>query len=107
MPIVYVRTVKRGQVILAFEHGLTADLTCSSLRASAGSACTLESAIPKDVVPLSARHPHNRVVIDSQFLSLVDVADSMGDEFLNLRYVVNLQVRDTGVVDTTGQWKDS
>ena len=103
MPRVSVRSVEGSQIALELQHGLTSQLTRSSLPTSARSARTLEAAVSKNMVTASARHPHHRVVVDGQFLSLVDVADGMGNEFPILKYVVDLQVRDTGVVDATGQ----
>lgn len=104
---VFVRSVKRGQVVLQLEHGLTSRSTRNSLRTIAGSAYTAEAAASKVIIVLAAIHPHLGGVVEGQFLSLVDVTDCMGDKSISVGYVVNLQVRDAGVVDAAGQWEDS
>jgi hypothetical protein len=54
---VSVRSIVGGQIVLHHEHGFTSLFTRSSLRANAGSACTLEAAASEDVTVLFARHP--------------------------------------------------
>lgn len=104
---VYVRSVKCGYVALQVEHSLTSLLTRSCLRSITGSTGAPEAAASKATIALPVIHPHFRRVVDGQFLSLVDVSDSMGDKFVRLGHVVNLQVRDAGVIDATGQWEHS
>ena len=104
---VYVRSVKCGQVALQVEHSFTSLLTRSCLRSCTSSTGAPEATASKATIALSLVHPHFRGVIDGHFFSLVDVTDSMDNKLCKLRYVVNLQVWDTGVVDAAGQWEDS